>query len=187
VTATADTATLVEAQAKALAAAQQAQAVAAAASVKLAAAEAAIEAQRRTRYLDWCKHVVASRRDMEAAAIQRIFAARTAFTDSVAAGDLNTALQRFLDWAEAGGAQAGLWRKTAHALSQVDPSGHISELSYRHMPGSFVDELSRAVAQAAATRNADADDAAQAEIAAAIQGQVVIDAPEAPPHPRKGA
>ncbi len=186
-TAVSDTATLVDTHAKAQAVAEEAQARAAEASAELAAAEAAIDAERRARYLAWCESVVASRREAEQAAVQRIFAERAAFTDAVADGDLSTALQRFLDWSEAAGAQAGLWRKTTHALSQVDPTAPMPELSYRHQPGSFVEELSKAVAAAAARRNADADDATQAEIAAAIRGEVVIAAPEAPPRPRKGS
>ncbi len=186
-TATVDRAALVTAQAKAWATAEQAQARAATASAELAAAEAALESERQEKYRAWCVQVVANRRADEQAARQAIVDMRASFVDAVALGDLGTALAAYLDWAEAAAAQSGLWRRLTHALNQVDPTATMPELSYRHQPGSFTEELSKAVASASARRNADLDDATQAEIDRAIKGEVVIDAPEAPPRPRKGS
>ncbi len=184
-TTTIDTAELSAVHAKAQEVAERAQATAAEAAAELARAEDAIESARQKKYRAWCESVVAHRRADEQDAIQRISDERTAFADAVALGDLSAALSAFLAWSEAAGQQAGVWRKVSHALYQVDPNGHLPELSYRHQPASFTEELSKAVAAAAARRNADADDEVQEEIARAVRGEVTVDPPAPPQRPRK--
>ena len=159
---------------------QAAQDEAAKHAAKLAAAESQmrqakeqIEADRQAKYLAWCQRRVDGFNQDRKENWEAISGARAAFVAAVAAGDLVAALQRYLEWGSAAGEQGALLTIAQHAASQVDPNRRLPEMSYRHYPSSFVEELNKAVDVAVANRNADVRDAADEEIQRAIRGEVV--------------
>ncbi len=165
---------------EAAAALQEAQREAAKHAEKLRAAEeraqaahAAIEADRRSKYLAWCRRRIEGFEEDRKANWDKISGARAAFVAAVAEGDLVSALQRYLEWGSAAGEQSALLTVAQHAAAQVEPDRRLPEMSYRHYPADFTEELNKAIESAKADRNEDVRDAAQAEIEAAIRGEAV--------------
>lgn len=175
-TATVNTAALAQAREAAQEAASKAAQRAAEAQAKLDQAQAAIDAQKQARVRAWAEDMVRRQRELEKDAERCIIDARAAFQAAIAAGDLGEALGHYYRWTEAVGAALGLQAQLSRARYELseDPN-RVAEVSQRIRPGSFAEVLSNAVSHAASNRSRDVQDAAQAELDAALRGEAVPD------------
>jgi len=179
-TATPDLATMLTQVERAQAEANAAAARAAEAQAKAQAVAGQIAAERDTRFVAWAEATVAAAPDEERRLIAATDAARIAFERGIAEGEPDYPT-KYLDWSDAGGklfhhrqflqnVRGNLAHRRPDEHAAPDASRHVSHDSRVNVPP-FVDALSRAVAQAVATRNGDHEDALQDTLSRALRGE----------------